>query len=189
MSSVLRQPALSERPLTLGDPEALAADPFVEAAVDDAYRRGFEDGRARGVAEEARRLQAAADAARAAVETAVAAARRDLAAAAAEANGAVLAIALDVAETIVGHLDPATVEVLTKRILDAVGSLDDDDLVVVVHPSRADDIAAALADVPGVSVETDGKLGAGDARLRGKWSRADLTVAAAFRNLREMLDA
>ena len=189
MSSVLRQPALSPRPLTLGDPGVRVADPVVAAELEAAYQRGFEDGRARGLSEEIQRLQAAADTTRQELEAAVQAARRQLAEAAVEPTRAVLAVALDVAETIVGSLDPVATDTLTRRILDAVAALDDQDLVVAVHPARAKEVAAALADVPGISVQSDDALGLGDARLRGMWSRADLTVAAAFRNLREALDA
>ncbi len=189
MSSVLRQPAVAAHPLTLGDQGSLAADPLVAAELEAAYRRGFEDGRTRALAEETQRLQAAADAARAALEAAVGAAHRRLAEAAAQPTRAMLAVALDVAEAIVGSLDPADVDTLTRRILDTVAALDDEDLVVAVHPDRAREVAAALADVPGVTVQSDDRLDIGDARLRGTWSRAELTVAAAFRNLREALDA
>ncbi len=189
MSSVLRQPSLSDRPLPLGGIEALTADPVVAAEIEAAYRRGTEDGRARALEEESARLAAltaeAHDALRAAVEDA----RRRLAAAVEDSAAAVLRIALDVAETIVGSLEPATVEALTDRILEALDAIDDEDLSVAVHPDRLDVVAAGLAEVPGVSIQPDPSLGPGEAKLRGRWARADLTIAAAFRNLRETLDA
>ncbi len=189
MSSVLRQPPVSERPLPLGGVEALTADPVVAAEIEAAYRRGLEDGRARALDEEAARLAQLTAEARDALHRAVEDARRRLTEAIHESSADVLSVALDVAEAIVGSLDPTTAETLTERILSSLGSVDDDDLVVAVHPERLDVVAAALVDVPGVTVQADPNLGVGEARLRGQWARADLTISAAFRNLREAIDA
>ncbi len=188
MSSVLRQPPVSERPLPLGGVEALAADPVVAAEIEAAYRRGLEDGRARALDEEAARLAQLTAEARDALHRAVDDARRRLTEAVHESSADVLSVALDVAEAIVGSLDPTTAETLTERILSSLGTVDDD-LVVAVHPERLDVVAAALVDVPGVTVQADPHLGIGEARLRGQWARADLTISAAFRNLREAIDA
>ena len=67
---------------------------------------------------------------------------------------------------------------LAERLLAALEQIDDDDLKIRVNPEDHQHLEGLMP--PGVELETDPRLGRGDAVASGRWSRADLTLERAW---------
>lgn len=187
MSRVLTAPAVAAPARALGIP-APALDArtreLLEAAAADAYERGVADGRAAGAASARAEAQRAAAAVVAALE-ATAAEARALQAAVADGD---VRLASAIAEAVLGRTPHDGGAALLERVHEALSLLDDRPLVVRANPADVDLLADGLRAVGGLSVEPDAALAPGEARVVGQWGSAQLTRAAAWERLREVLD-
>jgi flagellar biosynthesis/type III secretory pathway protein FliH len=98
-----------------------------------------------------------------------------------------IAVALEVAEFVVGKLPPDESGALASRIREATAKLDDEAIVVAVHPQDWDAVCELVVLPSGVTMQRDPSLRPGEARIRGRWATADLTREAALRVAREVL--
>jgi flagellar biosynthesis/type III secretory pathway protein FliH len=165
----------SKRPRRL---TALAGDTF-----SDAYDRGKRDGLAEG--------QRAADAAiiqlGQQISQAFDLAITELNACKRERTAFLISEAIAIAEFIVGADMSATADVLSTRIEEALGSIDDAPLTIHVSAADVDAISAALDGHSGLTVVADANLSRGEARVTGPWVEADITMGAAIEAVREAL--
>jgi flagellar biosynthesis/type III secretory pathway protein FliH len=98
-----------------------------------------------------------------------------------------ISVALEVAQFVVGQLPPDEGGALAARIRAAIAGLDDEDVVIAIHPQDWDAVSAVVALPAGVTIERDPSLRPGEARIRGRWATADLTREAAIQIAREVL--
>lgn len=186
MSRVLSRPTLGRTPHTVA-PVAPSQDPVVQqlvaAAAEQAYQRGVAEGRAQGHAEgraTVGELAAALGAAIGDVTTAVRAMRIE------QADGTV-----DLATAVAAHVldrEPADEgRALLARVRQWLTEIDDGPLQLAVSAADADVVAAAVADRDDISIVVADGLGQGEARLVGRWARAELTRAARWDEVRRVL--
>jgi flagellar biosynthesis/type III secretory pathway protein FliH len=195
LSRLLSRPAVREAPATLAPPGP-SIDPVLRALIDRAAAEAYERGRAEGRREglQAGRTEAeAAVAGRVEQLRAVLVPALDLVAAEArlareERARVVAELAAAAAEAVLGREPREGGQALLVRVRDALAALDDAALVVRASPDDAELLRRGLADVGGAVVEVDESLPAGDARILGGWARAELTRAAAWAAVREVLD-
>ena len=165
----------------------LVLDPVAQQAVARAAADGFERGRAEG------RAEAAADAARvlAGLRVPVETLLGEIAATRAAGVQADVELALAIAEVVVGTLPPPPAHELAARVAAAVEQLDDAGLTLHLHPDDHDAVVSVLPAVtdPTVSLTAtpDPTVAPGEAHLRGRWARAELTRQAAMAAVREAL--
>ncbi len=184
MRRVMRQVGVSPSARPLGAPAAIddpAIRPLVEDEARRAYERGLVEGEARGRAE----AEATGSALAASVAQALQVARSSSDRIASELAGRCNEIALAAARMIVGEVDEAA-EGIVHRVRTALAVVDERPVVVKVHP---DDVEAVrTAGGHEVEVEIDPSLQRGEARVGGRWCDADLTWAAIWSQVREVLD-
>lgn len=174
--------AATGRPLGSATPVLDAAGrAAVEQATAEAHARGVREGRAAAAGE----ATAAADRAVAGVRAALDQVLATLAEVRREALVADVTVAAEIARVVLGDVSGPSADELLRRVLDARSRLDDDTLVVEVAPADAEVLAGGLPTA--VTVRPDPSLRPGEARLAGRWGRADLTregtvaaVVAAF---------
>ena len=162
--------------------------PAVRELIDREREQAFAAGRAAGIAEVAASTQdtasAAATALRAVVEQEVARLR----AAQVAYDAAVMQLATEIASYIVDAVDTSDVGEAARRIRAALEQIDDVDLVAHVQPDQAEALTIALAGTD-VRVVPSPDLAAGDVRLVGRWSIADLSTQQRWAAVQELLDA
>jgi flagellar biosynthesis/type III secretory pathway protein FliH len=186
LSRRLTAPPIATRAISLEAPPAALDETTrraVEAAVSDAYARGLAEGRSEGRAEAARDHERAIGA--------ITAAARDAAAALQAVRGeqaeALVDLAAAIAEAVIGRQPHDGGRALLARVRDALAGMDDGPLTVHASPQDIEVIAAGLRGVD-VEVLPDPALQPGEARVAGPWARAELTHAAAWDAIREVLD-
>jgi flagellar biosynthesis/type III secretory pathway protein FliH len=96
-------------------------------------------------------------------------------------------IALEIAAFVVGELPLDQGQTLAGRIADAIAGLDDEDVVVAIHPQDWDAVSQSVRLPNGVTIQRDPSLRPGEARIAGRWATADLTREAALQVAREAL--
>jgi flagellar biosynthesis/type III secretory pathway protein FliH len=160
---------------------------FVDASTADLIERvraeAFEAGRREGYAAGAAEMKGTV----ARVDGALRDAVRRLAEHRAADVMQTLDIALEIAEFVVGELPPDQGQALARRIADAVSSLDDEDIIVAIHPQDWDAVSQSVRLPNGVTMQRDPSLRPGEARIAGRWASADLTREAALQVAREAL--
>lgn len=187
MSELLTRPAVLADARPLGAP-APALDAFTRARVDEAAAAAYERGLADGA--ERARAHAAAAAARlaSALESACAAASTEVRGLRAAQIDADIELASAIAEAILGREPSGDAAALLTRVRTALERIDDTDLTIHAHPEHAEALAAALRGTGvAATVHADGGLGPDEARITGRWARADLTRAAALATVRAAL--
>jgi flagellar assembly protein FliH len=155
----------------------------MRSIVDDAAARAREEGRAEGVAigrADAGNLQAA-------ISAAIADGLAHLEAWRAAHAQEVIGLAIEIARAVVNREPGPDGMEVAARVRAALEQLDDGPLVVRVHPSQSEDVAAALATKPRVSVAADESVEYGGALVDGPWSHADVTLASAWRAASNLL--
>lgn len=186
LSRVLRQPGLADAHAVLG-PDPAAVDPVVRESVEQASEAAFSRGYEAGVAEGRRAALADSEDLAARLTSGAREAATTLQAARAEHAGAVLDLALEIARAVLGREPHDGGATLLERLRTVLTELDDAPLTVTVHPDDADAVARAVRDASELAVEADAGLRPGEARVRGPWSRAELTIDAALAAVREVL--
>lgn len=182
-SRLLPSPALGSTPRALDAP-APALDEFVRARVSEARAAAFDEGRRHGAEQARQDLGAALER----IESAFASVRSDLRALQQARAGAAVDLAEVMATAVLGRVPHDGGEVLLGRLREALGRLDDAPLTVRVHPTDAELVTAAVARAGEVAVTADPALPAGEAVVEGAWARADLTRAAAWDAIRDLLE-
>ena len=183
MNRVIRNATVATAPQAFGRGAPVLIDDYVEQLIEQAQAEAFEAGRREGLA--AGRAETADVARR--VEASVAGAAADLVRMRTECVRQAIDAGIEVAEFVLGrapHDDGAT---LAPRIEAALNNLDDEELLVMIHPQDWDAISAAVRLPNGVTMERDPSLRPGEARISGRWARAELTREAALAVAREVL--
>ena len=184
----MRQPALGPaRPLGGDDPRIL--DPGVRAAIDQAAAGAYERGLADGAAAERQRARELDDSVAGAITNQLAAATDELRGLQDAAAAAFVSAALELAEFVLGHAAHDGGSALEGRLSTALAAIADDRLVVTVAPDDHRRIDDALAGVADLAVSSDPSLSPGEARVAGRWARADLTRRAALDAAKEALSS
>lgn len=179
-SGVLRQPLLSTEAHVMGASEATYVDPIMASRLESARGAGYEQGFAEGARAAEAGARRSAELALARLQSGVAAVRDDLTTATAALVPGLIDLAVDIAKQIVDEVPDQVRSSMIARLTEAIDHLDDEALVLVVHPGDAGEVSVATADLPRISVRTDERLGTGEARVEGRWCRADLTLATAW---------
>lgn len=182
---------LGEQARTIGQPpteRVLDLDPqlraYLEAERQKAYASGYETGRSEGTAETLNRSDALARA----ITLACAETVEHLESARRANIGGMVDLARAMAEVVLGrtpHDGGAAVLARTREVLER---LDERELAISVHPDDLQLVASGLSDHLGATVNPDPSLQPGEARVRGGWSHADLTRAAAWDAVQAAID-
>lgn len=183
LNRVIRNATLAAVPQAYGHGVPVLIDEYMAEVIEQARAEAFQAGRSEGFA--AGRADMAGAAER--VQTAVANATADLVAMRASAVLEAIDTALAVAEFVIARAPHDDGEALATRIDSALGALDDEDLVVTIHPQDWDAVSSAVRLPNGVSMERDPSLRPGEARITGRWAAAELTREAALAIAREAL--
>lgn len=164
----------------------LAADvrEMIEREREQAYAAGRAAGIAEAAASELDSAGAAATALRATIEQEVA--RLHDARSAYDAS--VIELATQIATYVIDAVDTSAVAEVARRIRAALDQIDDSDVVAHVQPDQVEAIGRAVADA-GVRVVASEDIAAGDVRLVGRWSVADLSTQQRWTAVQELLDA
>lgn len=188
MSRVLSTPFLSDDTQHLAAPER-RVDAGTRALIDrleaEAYRRGHADGEHAAVAA----ATAAAERATAALRPLLAQLSTGLEQLRGDRVRADVGLAMEIAEHVVGAAPSLDAEVLADRVHAAVAELSDPDLEVRVAPQQVAAVTEALASTGDrhVHVAGDPAVPEGEARVEGRWGRAELTREAAMSAVRDLL--
>ena len=163
--------------------EELAAETARQDALAAAYAAGFDDGRARALAE-----GAAADQRIAAALEELARHGADQRAAAVDASSrAVLATAMDIAEWVLRHELGAGSRSLLARLDEALHALLPAPTLRATVAPADEDAVRRWAQAHGVELQVDPDLAPGDARFDNGTGSVEVTVAAALRIAAEAL--
>lgn len=182
MNRVIRNASLAAAP-AYGNGGLQFVDDSTAELIDRVRAEAFEAGRREGFA--AGRADVQGSVAR--VDGALRDAVGNLAELRAAAIDETLTVALEIAEFVVGKLPPDEGRALATRIADAVANLDDENIIVAIHPQDWDTVAELVRLPNGVTIRRDPALRPGEARIAGRWATAELTREAALQVAREAL--
>ena len=178
-------------PVTFGQPaieRRLDLDPelrhHVDRMVAEAHAAGLAEGHAAGVAETVERLDRLSQA----VTLTVTDVEERMEETRQTTVGGVIELATSIAEAVLGRTPHDDGAALLRRVEEALDLLDERPLTLSVSPIDLDVAEQAASSIEDLAVESDPGLQAGEARLRGGWSHADLTRAAAWDAVRRHLD-
>ena len=186
MSRVLGAPQISADRRSLAEPR-VRVDAMTQRMIDDARQQGYEAGVAEGHQQGRAEAAQARDAAANAVAERASSMRDELSAFAHDRAAEVTDLAAAIAEFVVGHEPHDEGQALLARIRETLEAIDDEPLRVRCCPEDETVVAAGLAEIDGVEVVADPKLGRGEASVDGRWAGAQLTHEAAWARLREVL--
>lgn len=182
MNRVIRNPSVATAPAY-----GIAGRQFVDDATAELLEavraEAFEAGRREGFAAGRSDMEGAV----ARVTTAVREAVAGLGELRARDIDQTIAVAFEIAEFVAGQLPPDEGGALVGRIREAIANLDDEDIVVAVHPQDWDAVSGAVVLPAGVTMQRDPSLRPGEARIGGRWASADLTREAALQIAHEVL--
>lgn len=187
MPRLLSSPEISAQGQRLATGEIpLAADvrEMIEREREQAYAAGRAAGIAEAAAAELDSAGAAATALRATIEQEVARLRDAQAA----HDMSVIELATQIATYVIDAVDTTAVAEVARRIRAALDQIDDSDVVAHVQPDQVDALSRALSGA-GVRVVASEDITAGDVRLVGRWSVADLSTQQRWTAVQELLDA
>jgi flagellar assembly protein FliH len=191
LSRLLHRPAMDAAPRTMGTPEP-ALDPFTRRRVDEAAAEAYERGRADGRREAVEQARAAAEQAAnrvgAAVREAVDVAVAELGELRRSEALADTELACRIAEVVIGREPHDGGQALLDRCREALAALDDVPLKLRVNPDDSELLATQLVTNGDLQLVEDASLAPGEARIQGRWGRADLTREAAWALVREVLE-
>lgn len=183
MNRVIRNASVAAAPPAFGRGGLQFVDDATADLLEQARAEAFEAGRREGFAAG----RADMDGAISRIDTALRTAVADLNDYRARAVDETIDAALEVAAFVVGQLPEDKGGAIAGRIHDALTGLDDDDLVVAIHPQDWDAVSELVRLPAGVTMQRDPSLRPGEARIVGRWATADLTREAALHVAREVL--
>jgi flagellar biosynthesis/type III secretory pathway protein FliH len=200
MSRVLHEPALRSAPRAVADIEP-SLDPVVRAVIDRAaaaaYERGHREGREVGRREgrdAVARLGEVVAKSAADLVAAVRSMRVEQATGTVDLATAIAAHVLDRepgdgGEALLGRVRSWLAEIDGGPVELAVSDVDAEVMATAVSAIAGGIDRSGAADGGGVTVVVDPTLVAGEARLTGAWSLAELSRAARWDEVRQVLDA
>ena len=183
MSRVIRNAPVAAAPPAFRQGGLQFLDDAAAELIEQVRAEAFEAGRREGFSAGRADMEGAVSRVSSALNGAV----QDLAAYRARAVGETVDAALEIASFVVGQLPADEGRVIAARIDDAIRGLDDEGLVVAIHPQDWDAVKELVRLPNGVSMERDPSLRPGEARIAGRWATADLTRDAALAVAREVL--
>ncbi len=185
MNRVIRNAAAAATPPAFGNGNGglRFVDDATASLIEEARAEAFAAGRREGVAAGRAEMEGAISR----VDAALRAAVQGLHDYRSRAVTETLEAALEVASFVVGELPPDEGVALARRIQDAVAGLDDEDMVVAIHPQDWDAVGDTVRLPNGMTMERDPSLRPGEARISGRWATAELTREAALDVAREVL--
>jgi flagellar biosynthesis/type III secretory pathway protein FliH len=185
LNRVIRNAAVTAAPPAFGNGNGglRFVDDATALLIEEARAEAFAAGRREGVAAGRAEMEGAITR----VDAALRAAVQNLNNYRANAVAETLDAALEVAAFVVGELPPDEGAALAGRIEDAVAGLDDEDMIVAIHPQDWDSVSEAVRLPNGITMQRDPSLRPGEARINGRWATAELTREAALQVAREVL--
>ena len=185
MNRVIRNAAVAAAPPAFGNGNGglRFVDDATAQLIEEARAEAFAAGRREGVAAGRAEMEGAVARVDAALNKAV----RDLNEYRQRAVTETLDAALEVAAFVIGRLPADEGAAIAGRIQDALVALDDEDMVVAVHPQDWGAVGEMVRLPNGVTIERDPSLRPGEARVSGRWATAELTREAALEVAREVL--
>ncbi|MCP3977327.1 MAG: hypothetical protein GY720_22790 [bacterium] len=183
MNRVIRDAQVGATPAFFGNSDTRFVDGEVAEIIRSAEAAAYQRGRHDGAATARSEMATTAQRIESALRTAAVEAHNMRAAVVTEA----LEAALTVAEYVMGVRPVADPTALANRIQEAIAGLDDEAIVVSVHPGDWDAVSAIVQLPLHISIDRDPTLQPGEARLRGTWSSIDMTRQAAMAIAREVL--
>ncbi len=183
MNRVIRNAAVATATPAFGKQGRQFVDDWTAELIEQARAEAFEAGRREGVAAGRSDVEGAVSRLDSALNSAV----RNLTELRANAVAETIGAALDVAEFVVGTVPNAEGAEVAERIRNAIGALDDEAMVVSIHPQDWDTVSTMVRLPNGVTMERDPSLRPGEARIEGRWATAELTREAALEVAREVL--
>lgn len=183
MNRVIRNATVATAPRAYGQGAPVLVDDYMAELIEQARTEAFAAGRREGFA--AGQADMAGTAER--VQNALAGAASDLVRMRTECVKDAIDAAFEVAEFVLGRTPHDDGESLIPRIEGALRNIDEEELVVVIHPQDWDAVSSAVRLPNGVTIERDPALRPGEARINGRWASAELTREAALSIAREVL--
>ena len=185
MNRVIRNAAATTTPPAFGNGNGglRFVDDATAELIEQARAEAFEAGRREGFAAGRADMEGAISRVEIALQNAV----RELNEYRQAAVGETLEAALEIATFVVGQLPPDEGAAIAARIQDALVGLDDEDMVVAIHPQDWDAVSELVRLPNRVSMQRDPSLRPGEARVSGRWATAELTRDAALQVAREVL--
>lgn len=183
MNRVIRNATMTTAPKVYGHGAPVLVDSYMSDLLEQARAEGFEAGRREGFAAGRSDMAVAAERVQGAVGAAVAAMIQMRDAAVTEAIDS----AVEIAEFVLGRSPHDDGAALAERVQEALRLLDDEELIVMIHPQDWDAVSSAVRLPNGVTMERDPSLRPGEARISGRWATAELTREAALNVAREVL--
>jgi flagellar biosynthesis/type III secretory pathway protein FliH len=183
LNRVIRNADIATAPRAYGQGAPVLVDDYMADLIEETRAEAFEAGRREGFAAGQADMAGAADR----VQNALAGAAADLARVRTACVADAIDVAFEVAEFVLGRAPHDGGESLGARIESALRSIDEEELVVTIHPQDWDAVGAAVRLPNGVSIERDPSLRPGEARIGGRWASAELTREAALAVAREVL--
>lgn len=183
MNRVIRNATVATAPRAYGQGAPVLVDEYMAEVIDQARAEAFEAGRREGFAAGTADMAGAVDR----VQNAIASAAADLVRMRAECVEDAIDAAFDVAEFVLGRAAHDDGQSLAPRIESALQNIDEEEMVVVVHPQDWDAVGSAVRLPNGVTIERDPSLRPGEARIGGRWASAEFTREAALSIAREVL--
>ncbi len=183
MNRVIRNLNVSTAPPAYGNGGLQFVDDNTAELVEQARAEAFEAGRREGFAAGRADVQDAI----ARVDSALRNAVRELDNHRMRAVNETLDAALEVAAFVVGSLPADEGAAIAARIQEAITDLDDEDMVIAIHPQDWDAVSELVRLPNGMTMQRDPSLRPGEARVVGRWATAELTRDAALEVAREVL--
>lgn len=183
MSRVIRNAAVATATPAFGRNGLQFVDDRTADLIEQARAEAFETGRREGFASGRSDMEGAITRIDGALRNAVG----QLVQIRADAVEETIDAAFDVAAFVVGQAPHDDGGAVAARIRDAVGALDDEAMVITIHPQDWDVVSSLVRLPNGVTMERDPSLRPGEARIAGRWATAELTRDAALEVAREVL--
>lgn len=183
LNRVIRNSTVVATPPAYRDGGLRFVDDATAELIEQARAEGFEAGRREGFAAGRSDMEGAVSRVDTALQTAI----RELNEYRSRAVDETIEAALEVAAFVVGRLPDDDGSAIAARIGEAIAGLDDEDIVVTIHPQDWDAVSSLVRLPNGITMERDPSLRPGEARVSGRWATADLTRDAALEVAREVI--
>ena len=102
--------------------------------------------------------------------------------------GGMVELARCMAELVMGRTPHDGGAAVLNRLREALERLDERELTISVNPEDVAMVSQGLSTELGLTISGDPSLAPGEARIRGGWSHADLTHAAAWAAVQNAVD-
>lgn len=187
---LLGNSTLADEPVPFAHPpveQRLLSDPELSALVDRLVSEAYNTGRTEGLTAGRQGCAADTDRLAQAITLTVTDVEERMEEARQATVGGLLDLAVAIAEAVIGRTPHDDGAALVRRVEEAMDLLDERPLTLSVSATDESSVRAAASGLDDLTVEVDRSLSPGEGRLRGGWSFADLTHAAAWEAIRRHL--